>query len=92
MGKSTLFNRLLRSRHALVDDRPGITRDRLYASIDYNGIPLTIADTGGFDDLGRDPLFEKVRDQVERAIGEADRVIFMVDGVFILCANIFLNH
>ena len=80
MGKSTLFNRLSRSRNALVDNHPGITRDRLYASINYEGFPLTLVDTGGFDDLGHDSLLEKVRSQVEKAIEEADRVIFLVDG------------
>jgi GTP-binding protein len=80
VGKSTLFNRLSRSRDALVDNRPGITRDRLYAQISYEGISFTLMDTGGFEYEGEDPLFDKVRDQVKRAIQEADRVIFMVDG------------
>ncbi|MBC8462079.1 MAG: 50S ribosome-binding GTPase, partial [Deltaproteobacteria bacterium] len=80
VGKSTLFNRLSRSRDALVDNRPGITRDRLYALINHKGFPLTLVDTGGFDDLGHDSLSEKVRSQVEKAIDEADRVIFLVDG------------
>ena len=80
VGKSTLFNRLSRSRDALVDDRPGITRDRLHASINYEGIPLTLVDTGGFDDLNEDPLLKKIKGQVEKAIDYADIVIFMVDG------------
>ncbi len=79
VGKSTLFNRLSRSRDALVDDRPGITRDRLYAPINYEGLPLTLVDTGGFDEKDRDPLSEKVRDQVEAAVSEADRIIFLAD-------------
>lgn len=80
VGKSTLFNRLSRSKNALVDNIPGITRDRLYASIIFDGVPLTLVDTGGFEDLGQDPLLEKVKDQVQVAIKEADKVIFMVDG------------
>lgn len=64
----------------MVDDRPGITRDRLYAHIAFDGIPFTIVDTGGFEDLGQDPLLHKVREQVDQAIEEADGVIFMVDG------------
>jgi GTP-binding protein len=80
VGKSTLFNRLTRSRSALVDDRPGITRDRLYASVTYDGIPFILVDTGGFEDLGTDPLLDKIQVQVKLAIEEADRVIFMVDG------------
>ncbi|MEA2039741.1 MAG: ribosome biogenesis GTPase Der [Thermodesulfobacteriota bacterium] len=80
VGKSTLFNRLSKSRDALVDNQPGVTRDRLYAQIYYEGFPLILVDTGGFDDLRQDPLLGKVRVQVERAIMDADRVIFMVDG------------
>ena len=80
VGKSTLFNRLTRSRDALVDDRPGITRDRLHASIHYEGVPLTLVDTGGFEDIGQDPLLGKVRGQVENAIEEADCIILMADG------------
>ena len=80
VGKSTLFNRLSRSKHALVDDRPGITRDRLYASVSIQGLPVTLVDTGGFEDLGQDPLLKEVRVQVENAVEESDRIIFMVDG------------
>jgi GTP-binding protein len=80
VGKSTLFNRLSRSRTALVDDRPGITRDRLYTTITFEGIAAGLVDTGGFEDLGQDPLLKEVRIQVERAVDESDRVIFMVDG------------
>ena len=80
VGKSTLFNRLSRSKGALVDDRPGITRDRLYAFVNYDRTPLILIDTGGFDDLAQDPLSMKVKDHVRVAIDEADRIIFMVDG------------
>ncbi len=80
MGKSTLFNRLSKSRAALVDDRPGITRDRLQASVFFEGTPLTIVDTGGFADLDHDPMHDKVNEQVKIAIDEADSIIFMVDG------------
>ncbi len=80
VGKSTLFNRLSRSKNALVDDRPGVTRDRLHVTVSYDGIPFVLTDTGGFEDIGQDPMLEKVRAQVKKAIKEADRVIFMVDG------------
>jgi len=80
VGKSTLFNRLSRSRAALVDDRPGITRDRLYAPVAFEGVSLTLVDTGGFEDLGQDPLLREVRTQVEKAVEESDRVIFVADG------------
>ncbi|MFH0845526.1 MAG: ribosome biogenesis GTPase Der [Pseudomonadota bacterium] len=81
VGKSSLFNRLARSRDALVDNQPGITRDRLYASIKWGDIPLMIIDTGGFDDSEHEPLLKQVRGQVIKAIDEADRIIFMVDGL-----------
>lgn len=80
VGKSTLFNRLTHSKRALVDDRPGITRDRLNGIISHEGLQMTLVDTGGFEDLGQDPLQKGVRAQVETAIQDADRVIFMVDG------------
>ena len=81
VGKSTLFNRLKRSRDSLVDDIPGVTRDRLYASILWEGIPFTIIDTGGFDDMDQASIGLQVRQQVEEAIQETDRIIFMVDGM-----------
>jgi len=80
VGKSTLFNRLTRSRAALVDDRPGITRDRLYASVEWENKSFTLVDTGGFDDSEDEPLLQGVRNQVAKAIEEADRIVFMVDG------------
>jgi GTP-binding protein len=80
VGKSTLFNRLTRSRAALVDDQPGITRDRLYASVDWEGKGFTLVDTGGFDDSENGPLLQGVRNQVAKAIEEADRILFLVDG------------
>ncbi|WP_028320490.1 ribosome biogenesis GTPase Der [Desulfatiglans anilini] len=80
VGKSTLFNRISRSRDALVDNRPGVTRDRIHASVLYEGVRFTLVDTGGYDDLGQDPLLGQVRRQVDRAMQEADRVILVVDG------------
>ena len=80
MGKSTLFNRLTRTSNALVDDRPGITRDRLYATVTMDDVPVTLIDTGGFDEAGHDPLAGKVKDQVEMALDEADAVVLVVDG------------
>jgi len=80
VGKSTLFNRLTRSRAALVDNQPGITRDRLYAPVEWEGKGFTLVDTGGFDDSEEEPLLQGVRHQVVKAIEEADRILFMVDG------------
>jgi GTP-binding protein len=80
VGKSTLFNRLSRSRAALVDDQPGITRDRICASVEWEGKGFTLVDTGGFDDSEEEPLLEGVRNQVKKAVEEADWILFMVNG------------
>jgi len=79
VGKSTFFNRLSKSRDALVDDSPGVTRDLLYASVHYDGVSFSLVDTGGVDEGVKDPLLKKVRDHVERVIEVADAVLFMVD-------------
>jgi GTP-binding protein len=80
VGKSTLFNRVTRSRAALVDDQPGITRDRLYASVEWDGKGFTLIDTGGFDDSENGPVLQGVKNQVVKAVEEADRILFLVDG------------
>jgi GTP-binding protein len=80
VGKSTLFNRLSRTRDALVDDQPGITRDRLYALVRWGEHNLTLIDTGGLEVARDEPLSEQVKGQAVRAIEEADKIIFMVDG------------
>ncbi|RLB85347.1 MAG: ribosome biogenesis GTPase Der [Deltaproteobacteria bacterium] len=80
VGKSTLFNRLTRSREALVDDRPGVTRDRLYAHVRHENRSFSIVDTGGFEDSASDPLAQKVKAQVLSAIEESDGIVFVVDG------------
>ena len=79
VGKSTLFNTLTRSRDALVDDRPGVTRDRISRKIVYDDVPINLIDTGGFEEGAEDTLSEMVKKQVERAIDEADKIIFLLD-------------
>jgi len=79
VGKSTLFNRLTRSRDALVDDQPGITRDRIYGSGSFQRKAFIVIDTGGLDD-DPDALYSEMSTQTWEAVGEADRVIFLVDG------------
>ena len=78
VGKSTLFNRLTRTRDALVADQPGLTRDRKYGVGRLGSQPYVVVDTGGIsgDRQGVDILMEK---QVQQAIGEADLVFFMLD-------------
>jgi len=80
VGKSMLFNRLARQRIAVVEDTPGVTRDRLYAEAEAFGKPFTVVDTGGIDPLERDELKARARWHAEIAIEEADLLIFVVDG------------
>lgn len=79
VGKSTLFNRLIQRREAIVDAVSGVTRDRHYGKTEWNGKEFTIIDTGGYV-VGSDDVFEtEIDKQVELAIGEADAIIFIVD-------------
>ena len=80
VGKSTLFNRIIRKREAIVDDTPGITRDRKCADTHWEGIPFTLVDTGGYIPKTRDVIETGVTKQVRLAIEEADIVLFLVDG------------
>src|SRR5499426_679589 len=79
VGKSTLFNRLVGRRRALVRDTPGVTRDRLYGRVSFERWQATVIDTGGFDPSSQEPLIEGVRRQVLVAVDEADVVLFVVD-------------
>ncbi len=79
VGKSTLFNRILRRRLAVVDDAPGVTRDRLYGLAEWSGREFHLIDTGGFIPDSDDLINRLVREQAEIAIDEADLVLFIVD-------------
>lgn len=80
VGKSTLFNRLIGQRLAIVEDQPGVTRDRLYARVDWTGHEFVLIDTGGIEMHGADEMVNLIRVQAELAIDEADVIIFLVDG------------
>jgi GTP-binding protein len=80
VGKSTLFNRLLKRRIAVVDDEPGVTRDRNYASTTWNRKEFYLVDTGGLVPESRTEMERLVKAQAEIAISEADMVIFLIDG------------
>lgn len=80
VGKSTLFNRLTRTRDALVADLPGLTRDRHYGHGRLGGKPYFVVDTGGFEPLAKDGIMHQMARQTEQAIDEADVVILVVDG------------
>ena len=79
VGKSTLYNRLLGHRRAIVDDTPGVTRDRNYANITRFEKPFIRIDTGGFEPVTEDRLLQQIREQSKLAIEEADVIIFMMD-------------
>ncbi len=79
VGKSTLFNRLTESSHAIVKEVSGVTRDRIYGRGEWNGIPFSVIDTGGYV-KGSEDIFEgEIRKQVEIAIEEANVILFVVD-------------
>jgi GTP-binding protein len=79
VGKSTLFNRVIGERKAIVEDTPGITRDRVYAHGDWRGREFTLVDTGGLAMRSDDPYGDVIQDQAEMAMEEADLVLFLVD-------------
>ncbi|WP_430626729.1 ribosome biogenesis GTPase Der [Sulfobacillus thermotolerans] len=81
VGKSALFNRITQSRRAIVEDYPGVTRDRLYEDTDWNGREFTIIDTGGIWTGDDETLLGLTRKQTEMAIAEADVLVFVVDGM-----------
>ena len=79
VGKSTLFNRLVGKKLALVDDQPGVTRDRKMAEGRLATLPLLLIDTAGFDNVRDDSLEARMRAQTEAAIAEADLALFLID-------------
>src|SRR6476646_6040819 len=81
VGKSTLFNRFLGQRSAIVEDRARTTRDRMYGDAEWNGRRFVIVDTGGLEVDTDDPIELKVQEQARLAIGEADVILFVVDAV-----------
>ena len=79
VGKSTLFNRLIGERKAIIDNISGVTRDRIYGMTEWNGRQVNVVDTGGFVSNSDDVFEVAIRDQVQIAIDEADVILFMVD-------------
>ena len=80
VGKSTLFNRVVGRRQAVVEEVPGVTRDRLYEAAEHEGRAFVVIDTGGIAGADADPLRGRVTEHAQIAIEEADALIFMVDG------------
>ena len=81
VGKSTLFNRFLGQRSAIVEDRARTTRDRLYGDAEWNGRRFVVVDTGGLELAPDDPIEARVQEQARLAIAEADVILFMVDAI-----------
>jgi GTP-binding protein len=80
VGKSTLFNRLTGKRKAIVDNLPGVSRDRNYGTVTWEQKSFTLIDTGGFEAYPQEPISSKIREQVQLAIEEADAIVFLSDG------------
>ncbi|EHM13360.1 MULTISPECIES: ribosome biogenesis GTPase Der [Jonquetella] len=80
VGKSSLFNRLVGSRRAIVDDQPGVTRDRLFGRVEWGDRSFYLVDTGGLLLRDDDPIMRSMRGQIQQAIEESDAVLFVVDG------------
>ena len=79
VGKSTIFNRIIGRRRSIIDDQPGVTRDRLYETASWLDRDFRLIDTGGIEIANR-PLQEQIRMQAQLAIDEADVVLFVTDG------------
>ena len=79
VGKSTLFNRLTEERDAIVHDEPGVTRDRVFGSVEWSGRTFDLVDTGGFVPASADVFEEGIREQVMLTLDEADAFLFIVD-------------
>ena len=80
VGKSTLFNKLIGRRLSIVEDTPGVTRDRIYADAEWLTHSFTLIDTGGIEPASEDIIAVQMRRQAELAIETADVIIFLVDG------------
>lgn len=80
VGKSTFFNRITRTKDALVDDQPGMTRDRIYGDASWDEFDFTVVDTGGFLKDDEDGFSAQIRFQLQQAMGDADVIVLMLDG------------
>ena len=81
VGKSTFVNRLIGKRHSIVDDLPGVTRDRIYFDVEWQNKQFTVIDTGGIIPGDEDEIMLSIYDQAKIACAEADKIIFLVDGI-----------
>ena len=81
VGKSTFVNRLVGKRQSIVDDQPGVTRDRIYFDVEWQDKQFTVIDTGGIVPGDEDEIMLSIYDQAKIACDEADKIIFIVDGI-----------
>ena len=79
VGKSTFFNYIVGQRISIVEDTPGVTRDRVYAESNWRGRDFTVIDTAGIEELTGDTIVNQMREQVDIAISVADVIIFLTD-------------
>ena len=86
VGKSTLFNKLVGKKISIIEDTPGVTRDRIYGEVTYQGKKFNLIDTGGLD-ISKEDFNDEIKTQVEIGILEADKIIFVVDAKEGLTAN-----
>ena len=89
VGKSTIFNKIVGKKISIIEDTPGVTRDRIYSMVSYNDYKFHLIDTGGID-LGNEDFNKEIRIQAELAIDEADVIVFIVDGKEDLGPNDYL--
>ena len=80
VGKSTFFNKVIGKRIAIVEDTPGVTRDRIYAETEWSGVEFAMIDTGGIEPESQDIILSQMREQAEIAMDTADVILFLVDG------------
>lgn len=80
VGKSTFFNKIVGRRVSIVEDTPGVTRDRIYAEAEWNGIKFDLIDTGGIEPDSKDIILSQMREQAQMAMDMADVILFIVDG------------
>ena len=80
VGKSTFFNKIVGRRVSIVEDTPGVTRDRIYAEAEWCGVHFALIDTGGIEPDSKDVILSQMREQAEMAMDTSDVILFMVDG------------
>ena len=86
VGKSTIFNKLIKENKSIIMDTPGVTRDRIYGNVNYDNYSFLLIDTGGID-LGEENFNKDIKVQAEIAIAESDVILFVVDGREDLTSN-----